>query len=258
MRADIRQIHRRLLRHAPDLEAATQVDAPDLGQLRHEVEGHPGAALPDFRIRARPDVRVEAVDAQAVPLGQGLDLSQVLVPDPEARGGAAGVRALGRAATQPRVHAHRDLTPPRDTPELVQLMQRAGVEEHTAGDVRGEGEGWRLGGELDALRREAGPQRPLDLEIARGIDVQAEVAEELEHAAAGIGLHGIAEREAEGRREGEGLTRGGLEGGTIVDVAGGAEAPADLRRDIRGETRGSAKRFVGVHEATVYPNAGCA
>ena len=34
-----------------------------------------------------------------------------------------------------------------------QLMQRAGVEEHTAGDVRGEGEGWRLGGELDALRR---------------------------------------------------------------------------------------------------------
>ena len=140
VRADIRQIHRRLLRHAPDLEAAPQVDAPDLGQLRHEVEGHPGAALPDFRIRARPDVRVEAVDAQAVPLGQGLDLSQVLVPDPEARGGAAGVRALGRAATQPRVHAHRDLTPPRDTPELVQLMQRAGVEEHTAGDVRGEGE----------------------------------------------------------------------------------------------------------------------
>ena len=31
VRADVRQIHRRLLRHAPDLEAAPQVDAPDLG-----------------------------------------------------------------------------------------------------------------------------------------------------------------------------------------------------------------------------------
>ena len=121
--------------------------------------------------------------------------------------------------------------------------------------MRLEEAGGRLGGELDALWSEAGPQRPLDLEIARSIDVQAEVAEELEHAAAGIGLHGIAECEAEGRREGEGLARGGLEGGAIVDVAGRAEAPAHLRCDIRGETRGSAERVRGAHGATVYPNA---
>src|SRR3981081_121092 len=157
--------------------------------------------------------KLEAGARRAAPLVPPLALAQLRVPDPEARGGPAGVRALGRAAAQPRVHAHRDLPAPRDTPELIQLMERAGVEEHAAGDMRLEGAGGRLGGELDALWSEAGPQRPLDLEIARSIDVQAEVAEELEHAAAGIGLHGIAECEAEGRREGEGLARGGLEGG---------------------------------------------
>ena len=239
----------------PTLKPPPQVDAADLGQLDHEVERHPGAALPDFRVRARADVRVEAVDAQPVPFRQSLDLSQVLVPDPEARGGAAGVCALGRAAAQPRVHAHRNLTAPRATSELIQLMQRTGVEEHAAGDMRLEEAGRRLGGKLDTLGSEAGPQRPLDLEIARGVDMQAEIAEELEHAAAGIGLHGITERKAEGRREGEGLARGGLEGGAIVDVAGRAEAPAHVRRDVRGETRGSTKRFMGVHRATVYPNA---
>ena len=95
-------------------------------------------------------------------------------------------------------------------------------------EVLGEPPRRHLGGELDRRRREAGAQRALHLVVARGVDVQAEVAEELEHAAARVGLHRVAKREAERRREGQRLPRRRLERGALVHVARRAEALAHL------------------------------
>ncbi len=99
-------------------------------------------------------------------------------------------------------------------------------------EVLGEPARRHLRGELDRPRREAGAQRALDLVVARGVDVEAEVAEELEHAAARVGLHRVAQREAERRGEGERPPRRRLERGAVVDVARRAEALADLGRAL--------------------------
>ena len=85
-----------------------------------------------------------------------------------------------------------------------------------------------LRGQLDLRRREAGAQRALDLEVAGGVDVQAERAEQLQDAEARVGLHRVAQREAERRRERQRLAGGGLERRAVVDVAGRAEALAHL------------------------------
>ena len=135
-----------------------------------------------------------------------------------------------------------ETSPPGATPaELLELVERAGVEEHAArAGARASRARRHLGGELDALGREAGPQRPLDLVVARGVDVQAQLAEERQDAAARVGLHRVAQREAEGRREGERLPRRRLERGAIVDVAGRAEALAHLGGDLGGDVSGAA------------------
>ncbi len=130
--------------------------------------------------------------------------------------------------------------PGREPPELLELVQRAGVEEHAAREVPLERARRHLRRELDALGREARPQRPLDLEVARGVDVQAELAEQREDAAARVGLHRVAHGEAERRREGQRLPRRRLERGAIVDVAGRAEALAHQGGDIGGDASGGA------------------
>ena len=163
-----------------------------------------------------------------------------LVPDPEARGGPAGIGALGGAGAEPRVHAHGQLAAGREPPELLELVQRAGVEEHAAREVPRERARRHLRGELDALGREARPQRPLHLEVARGVQVQAQVAEQREDAAARVGLHRVAHGEAERGRERERLPRRRLERGVIVDVAGRAEAATHLGGDIGGDVSGAA------------------
>jgi hypothetical protein len=71
-------------------------------------------------------------------------------------------------------------------------------------------------------------QRALDLVVAGRIDVQAEIEEHAQDGAARIGLHGVAQGEAERRREREGAPCGGLEAPSIVDVARRAEALAHV------------------------------
>ena len=73
----------------------------------------------------------------------------------------------------------RDRCRRRGAAEGLELVQRAGVEEHAAAQVLGEPARRHLRRELDRAGGEAGAQRALDLVVARGVDVQAEVAEQL-------------------------------------------------------------------------------
>src|SRR5215472_11742277 len=61
--------------------------------------------------------------AQAMPLGAGHDVVEVLVPDPEARGGPPGVGAFGRTAAQPWVDAHGHLCAGGHAAERLELVQ---------------------------------------------------------------------------------------------------------------------------------------
>ena len=263
--AHVEQIHARLLGHAPHLEAPTQIDHGHVRKTAHDVEGHVGHALPDFRIGAGADMGVEPRDAQAVTRGGGHHLVEVLVPDPEARGGPAGVGALRRPAAQAWIDAYGDLAARRDLAVLVELVERARVEEDAASHVLGEPARGHLRGELDALGGKAGPERALHLEVARGVHVEAEIAEEGEDAVVRIGLHGVAEGEAVRRGKGEGLARRRLEPGAVVDVARGAEALSHEGGDLRGEPSGPARRacaahrlssFVGLTTLRLTPSAG--
>src|SRR5215813_10827643 len=84
---------------------------------------------------------------------------------------AATVTTSSRYSCQmPKLdEAHQDLLAGRDLPELLQLMERARVEENAAADVLGEPARGHLGGELDASRGESGLERPLHLEVARRV-----------------------------------------------------------------------------------------
>ena len=77
---------------------------------------------------------------------------------------------------------------------------------------------------------EAGPQRALDLVVAGGVDVQPELAEQREDAAARVGLHRVAQREPERRREGQRPAGRALQLRPIVDVARGPETLTHLGR----------------------------
>src|SRR5439155_841903 len=95
----------------------------------------------------------------------------------------------------------------------------------------------------------------------RGVDVEAEVAEEAQDGAVRVRLHRVAQREPEGVREGERRARRGLERRAVVDVARRAEALAHQGRLGRGEEHG-AQRIIrgrananGTRPTSVEPNA---
>src|SRR5262249_54008817 len=147
----------------------------------------------------------------------------ILVPDAEARRRPPGIGALRRATAETGIDADRDLLAGRDLPVLLQLMERARVEEDAAADVLGEPARGYLGGELDASRGEPGLERPLHLEVARRVHVQPQVAEEHQDAVARVRLHRVSQRQAVRRGKGEGLAGRRLEAGTVVDVTRRAE-----------------------------------
>jgi hypothetical protein len=69
--------------------------------------------------------------------------------------------------------------------------------------VLGEPARGHLGGELDALGGKARAQGALDLEVAGGVDVKSQVAEEREMPRLGLAFIAAAHGEAERSREGE-------------------------------------------------------
>jgi hypothetical protein len=152
------------------------------------------------------------------------------VPETEARRRTARVRPVRRAAPQAGVHPERDVAARERAPEAVELVERAGVVEDAAADELFEAARRHLRRQLDACGLEARAERALDLGVAGRVDVQAELAEHAQDGAARVRLHRVAEREAEGVREGERGARGGLERRAIVDVAGCAEPLTDGRR----------------------------
>src|SRR5216117_1108569 len=77
------------------------------------------------------------------------------------------------------------------------------------------------------------------------VDVEAEVAEEAQDGAVRVRLHRVAQREAEGVREGERRARRGLERRAVVDVARRAEALAHQGRLGRGEEHGAQRIIRG-------------
>lgn len=74
-----------------------------------EVEGERGDVLPDGRVGAGADVRVDAYHLQLVHGHHGLHLREQLVPDAERRGGPAHVRLARAARAHARVEAQPDL-----------------------------------------------------------------------------------------------------------------------------------------------------
>ena len=258
--AHVAQVRGRLLRHTPHLEAAPEVDGGDVGQLGGEIERHARDTCPHLRVGAGPDVGVQRPDDQAVPGRRLLHVLQVFVPDPEARRGPSRVGAVGGAAAQPRVHAHRQLPPGRGSREQLELVERAGIEEHASRQVLREASRGHLRRELDGVGSEARAQRPLHLVVARGVDVQPEVAEQREDPAARVGLHGVAQREAERGREGERPPGRRFQRGAIVDVARGAEALAHLGGLLGRQERRPAEPGRGLHRGpsflTTHSSAG--
>jgi hypothetical protein len=122
-----------------------------------------------------------------------------------------------------------------DAADGFQLVQRARVQAHAAADVLGQPRRRHLRAELDLRRGVSGAQRALDLPVAGGVDVQAEIAEEVQDAPARVGLHRVPDSEAVRRAEAEQLARSGLQRGRIIDVARRAEALAHARGLLRGQ-----------------------
>jgi len=134
--------------------------------------------------------------------------------------------------------------PREGTAIAVELMERARVVDDSPADELLEPAGRHLGGELDVPGGEAGAERALDLGVARRIEVEPQVAEQLQDGEVGVRLHGVPEREPEGVREAEGGSRRSLERRAVVDVARGAEAFAHVLR-LDGRERHGAQRIIG-------------
>src|SRR5262249_14498891 len=137
------------------------------------------------------------------------------------------------------------------SPEAVELVERAGIEQHAPASVLGDLARRHLRGELDLARCKSGLDGPLDLEIAGRVDVEAQLAEKAKDAARGIRLHGVAQGEAERSRERKRRPSGRLEGDAIIHVAGRAEAVAHLGGELGGEKRGRGRNRV-VHGRSSY------
>src|SRR5437773_12548007 len=101
-------------------------------------------------------------------------------------------------------------------------MEGAGGAENAQRHELLEPAGPHLRGELDAPGGEAGAQRALDLRVARGVDVEAELAEEAQDGAVRVRLHRVAQREPEGVREGDRGDCRGPEPRAVLDLARGA------------------------------------
>lgn len=214
-RADLLQVGGDLVAHAAHLVAAAQVEHGDPRELAHQVEAQARHPLPHGRVRARPDVRVDAEDLQVVLGHDGLDLVDQLVPDAEGRRRAAHVGLARATRAKPGVKAQPDLNTASGSTvrrvylcgmlglvgllhagyqqrgphlasrealaEAVELRERAGVDGHALLDVVVEVGGQLLRGERDGLGLDACPHGPLDLVAAAGVDAQAHLREQLQH-----------------------------------------------------------------------------
>jgi hypothetical protein len=138
-----------------------------------------------------------------------------------------------------------------DLSEAVELVEGAGVEQDAPANVLGQPLRRHLRGELDLARRESGLDGPLDLEVARGVDVEAQLSEQAEDPARRIRFHGVAQGESERGRERERRARGRLQRGAVVHIAGRAKAVPHLGGELGGEKRGRGGDRV-VHRRSSY------
>src|SRR5262249_42138335 len=133
--AHLTHVDSRLLGHATDLEATTQVHELPVGPLRDEIECHSRRPLPELGIRAGPDVGVQRLDRESVASRQRFHISEVVVPDPEAGRRATRVRALRGAAAESGIYSDRDSAASRRAPDRLELVQRTGVQQDSPRDV---------------------------------------------------------------------------------------------------------------------------
>ena len=224
-----------LVGHAPNLVAAAQVESLDGGKLSDEVQGHAAGLLPHRGIGTGPDVRVNAIDDQAVPLHNLLRLGEELVPDAKRRGRAADVGLAGAAGTQPGVEPQADLGAGEHDAVRLELRQRARV--HLQALVHELREEVRelLRGERDLIVLESSLDCAVNFVAGGRVDVEPRLAEHLEDRSIGGGLHGVADGEAEGVGKGFGLGRLLLEPREVVDVGGSAELFLDGDAVLGGE-----------------------
>ncbi len=178
---------------------------------------------------------MQAADVEPVAGGDRLHVGEVLVPDAEARAGSTGVRPVRRAAAEPGIHAHADVGARKSPAVLLELMARARIEEDAALDEGSQAPRRHLRRQLDSIGRRPHTERALHFMVARRVDVEAQGQEAPQDRGARIRLHGVADGQTEGIREGERPRCRGVERGLIVHVAGRPEAIANLRRLCRRE-----------------------
>ena len=195
--ADVLQVGRSLVAHPSDLVAPAEVESVCVLETFEQPQTHAGDFLPHGRVRARPDVRMNALDRQIVRCGDFLHRGPLLVPDAEAGRGPADVGALGAARTQAGIEADTQRPARKALGKDAQLFQRAGIELHPRGMEFGEIRGQFLRGQRDLVRGNARFEGAFDLEARTGVEVQAEPVEQAEHVAVRQCLHGIARRQAE-------------------------------------------------------------
>ena len=134
--ADVGKIGRALLGDARHLEAAAQVERGDVRKARRDVEAHARHSLPHRGVGSGADVGVQPADRDAMARGERQRVVELLVPDAEAGAGTAGVGAVRGAAPEAGIHPDGDLATREDLAEAVELVQRARVVAHAAGDER--------------------------------------------------------------------------------------------------------------------------
>eukprot|EP00968_Pinguiococcus_pyrenoidosus_P009585 scaffold743_cov267-Pinguiococcus_pyrenoidosus.AAC.24 len=190
------QVRAGLILHAAHLVAATEVQDLDLRELAAQVQAHGAHTLPDLRVGAGADVRVDAHDLVAVLGGDLGALGRPLVPHAKARVRAAHVGLAGAAGAHARVEADAHLAARKRLAVPLQLAERAGVDLdahfHQLLEVVGE----LLAAERDVAGGHASRHRAAHLEAGAGVNVQAQVGEELEDGGIRARLHGKARRQA--------------------------------------------------------------
>ena len=232
-RTDDLRVRTLLRRDARDLVATAEIEGLHGRETADEGEARRGDFLPDDRVAAGADVRVDADNLQAVLLYNGLSLICPLMPNTKGGVRSANVGLTGTARATARVKAKTDFMAWEGLTDPFELQEGASVHVHSFTKESGEIFRDFLRRERDTLGRDTREHRAPDFPARTGIEMEALVREDLQDRGIRAGLHGKSDRYAEGVREGQHGVSLGLQGGLIVNKAGGAMGRGDLAGRIR-------------------------
>ena len=221
------EIALRLTGHARDLEAATEVDAGDVGQASKQRERALRDQSPLRRVAARPHVVMRMVDAEVVTRRRLEDRRQVFVPDPEARVGARHIGAVVVPGALARIQPHTDVSARERSPKSIELRQRARRDADPGAHQLLEVVSQHLGRELHAGRLDSGGDRTSSFMHGTRVEVESTLGEQTEDGASRVRLHRVARREAKRSAERNDCRRACTKCALVVGIE---------RRTVRGRS----------------------